>query len=360
VLALTAGAAGATPSTWTIEASPNRGAGFNYMHDVSCPSATFCMAVGQITPDAYFLNMGMRWNGRTWKLANPRSPKRSENSLSSVACTGPSFCLAVGVSWLLGGPPRTSALVERWDGTGWSIVANPSGTRNTQLSGVACPGPTTCFLVGNRATAKGGGVFERWDNGTLSALPEAGLQSAMTDLDCPSVTMCVAVGATDENFAELRIQTYDGAHWTDAGAAVPSDTSDLSSVSCASTTSCMATGGYYDEDARQWSPLAETWNGTTWTKQPNPPTDYYGAHDVACPAVNDCVIVGTAGAGTAKFTTAIALTWDGSQWADEAVPRAGHYSNSLDAVSCWGPTQCRAVGYWTHDHVRQTLALGGT
>ena len=56
-------------------------------------------------------------------------------------------------------------LVERWNGTSWSIVTspNPSGATFAVLSGVSCPSTTSCYAVGESALDKT--LVEHW-NGT--------------------------------------------------------------------------------------------------------------------------------------------------------------------------------------------------
>ncbi|HEX4491427.1 MAG TPA: hypothetical protein VH914_09510 [Acidimicrobiia bacterium] len=319
-----AASASAAPSSWTLETSPNRGNGPNELREIACATPSSCMALGTFLVDNVYETIGMRWNGRHWQMAPTRNRKDASTNLLSVACSGPDSCLAVG--WSQSNfRPDTTALVEHWDGAHWSIVPNPPGTKPYLLFGVACPTTTTCFVVGNRYQSQHDietPLFERWDDGSLTTVAGSGLQPWVTDLSCPSATTCVAIGATTINNDELRVQTFDGAHWTDAGAPTPSTLAGLQSVSCASPTYCMTSGWYYNWDRGKWLPLEKD--------------------------------------GTTKFSLGLVLTWDGTTWAHQNVPRSGHFSNSLAAVSCPSTTQCHAVGSWTHDHVPQTSTLGSS
>jgi hypothetical protein len=95
-------------------------------------------------------------------------------------------------------------------------------------------------------------------------------------------------------------------------------------------------------------PLAERWNGTSWTIQPTPRPS--GAKfallaSVSCPARNFCVAVGhsakRAGAGSV-----LAERWNGRTWTLERLPApAGASDSFLTGASCSSSTRCLAVGY---------------
>src|ERR1700744_2795836 len=50
----------------------------------------------------------------------PSSGTGTQNLLDAVSCTQSSFCVAVGQ--IQGG---SSGLIEQWNGTTWTVVANP-------------------------------------------------------------------------------------------------------------------------------------------------------------------------------------------------------------------------------------------
>src|SRR5471030_955289 len=75
----------------------------------------------------------------------------------------------------------------------WSVVSSvsPPGPPNGTFGSVACATETTCFTVGNSVD---GALMEQW-NGTgwsIVPLPETG--GLLYDLACPSATSCFAVG----------------------------------------------------------------------------------------------------------------------------------------------------------------------
>jgi hypothetical protein len=52
------------------------------------------------------------WNGTAWRLLTAGSPAGNDQ-LTGVSCTGPSACMAVGVTWE---GAVESTLAERWNG----------------------------------------------------------------------------------------------------------------------------------------------------------------------------------------------------------------------------------------------------
>jgi hypothetical protein len=125
--------------------------------------------------------------------------------------------------------------------------------------------------------------------------------------------------------------------------------SSLSGVSCASATACTVVGSYEDSTGN-FVTLAEVWDGTGWTIQttPNPA----GARDsdlngVACSSATRCTAVGDAGPTpfpAEPGAAPLAETWDGTSWTIQNTPTPGGFASSLDAVSCPTPTVCTAVG----------------
>ena len=111
-------------------------------------------------------------------------------------------------------------------------------------------------------------------------------------------------------------------------ASVPRFTHDvLGSVSCPSSTMCMALGSEQHKSG-QSKALAEQWNGSQWSVvEPS-----HSGGVVSCPTSTDaCVAVG------GRISD-----WNGATWT--TVPKSVQLHASLDAVSCVASGQCVAVG----------------
>ncbi len=183
---------------------------------VSCPSASFCMAVGddshgggaRPTPSYRDRTLSYVWAGARWRLATTPSPSPS-SKLSGVSCVSPRDCVAVGTS-----ASGRWALAERWDGTRWTIQHPPSVSRvgYTALTGVSCPGPAACIAVG--IYNGGTGIAEHWSGGRWSIvrLPSPPGQQflATVAVSCGSPASCMAVGSSGNTLADV----WDGSTWT--------------------------------------------------------------------------------------------------------------------------------------------------
>jgi hypothetical protein len=237
---------------WTILPSPNGPVSpVSVLSGVACSSTTNCFAVGGYfvsTPDdSGERTLVEQWNGTTWSMVpSPNQPLTIDNVLDGVTCTSAANCFAVGHydTQLV-----TSTLIERWDGAAWTIVTspNPKGSTESQLSSVSCTSVSNCFAVGTGHST----LIERW-NGTIwgivtSANPTGATGASLTDVSCPSASRCVAVGTIFRSTVVQRlVESWNGASWSLTGVPVPSGTklSNLSGVSCATTSSCFAVGDF--------------------------------------------------------------------------------------------------------------------
>ena len=167
---------------------------------------------------------------------------------------------------------------------------------------------------------------------------------------CTGRGVCIAVGGY-ENRSGTQVplaEARTGTGWRIKATPVPSGAifSNLFGVSCTAADSCTA-AGYYTDAARHIHPLAERWNGTSWTIQAVPSPAGHpesGFFAVSCTAANACTAVG-AQTGSTGTTTALAERWNGTSWSIQAVPApAGSLDSELLAVSCSAATACTAAG----------------
>jgi hypothetical protein len=198
---------------WLIQRTPTVGGKMGAMVSaVSCASDTDCTAVGEsflntLDPTQTYDNVTLveRWNGSRWAIQPTPNPLGAKHSvLNGVSCTSASDCTAVGdYSYNYtetGGLPGGTAyvLVERWNGTTWSIEPTPNATASggSGLSGVSCSSPTACTAVGGSSNKA---LVERWDGSSWSIQPlrgRAGQRGAsLSAVSCISPDACTAVGS---------------------------------------------------------------------------------------------------------------------------------------------------------------------
>lgn len=353
--------ASAAPTTWELQHTPNP-RDFQSVVALSCTSPSWCLAIN--ASFATFPNepFATRWDGHTWKRTRPLVATGEHVLTEDVACTNPTFCLAVGqVNWDSDSPadPPT-ALVERWDGTRWSKVKNPAGARHSHINLVACTSATDCLLTGYEFDDDHHelGLTEHWNGSALALVvpPTEGLE--VRELACASATRCF--GVTNEVGFVLPLEAWDGENWSRIEIPAPDD-SRLDALSCASPTSCVGVG--YVGHTRNGL-LVETWNGTSWSRQPTPKQVPDHVVALSCASPTNCTAVGSIISTASRphdFLGYIA-TWNGTNWTRATVPQAGDSDNFLEAVSCApGTDWCIAGGSWEHDRDNiRILSLLGT
>lgn len=267
--------------------------------------------------------------------------------------------IAAGAMALLSTPLVPAASAAPRSAALWSIQATPNhpGSRENLLFAVSCPVANRCEAVGGwfgPATQVPYLLAEGWNGNRWSLEPTPKPPGSAYDVfygvSCPSATACTAVG-NDSN--GMVGETWNGRNWSLQPGTNPSRAyaTVLRAVSCTAATSCTAVGSYSvvpnNGGAAVDHPLAETWNGTSWTIEPTPdPAGAAGAvlRGVSCLSATWCIAVGSY---QKKSGNAYALSevWNGSRWSNEATrDPAGSTNTVLDGVDCRTATACTATG----------------
>ena len=297
-------------AAWEAATHLDSGLGGEDPTSVSCPSASFCMAV---------LGSGFaaRYDGTAW--SKPTGLPSRAGEPDSVSCPTARFCLAVDAQ-------DSAAFV--FNGSRWSSapsVNDPVPGTRTGMASVSCPSPGFCAAVDNGANAF---TF----NGT-SWSPATAIDPGheLSTVSCPSARFCAAVDYGPD------VVTFQGTSWSRPSAIDPG--SYLQAVSCASARFCVA----IDRKGN-----AFTFNGSTWSgpvpADPDGLTMGEGGISwpvVSCPASDFCAAVDGAGGNV--------VTFDGSTWTAPVTidPQAAHSVTGpvlifLMSVSCPSATFCVA------------------
>ncbi|MDE3087365.1 MAG: hypothetical protein KGJ77_11435 [Acidobacteriota bacterium] len=184
---------------------------------LSCASASFCMAAGSLEGGPGGTEALLEaWDGSSWSaLPSPVVGDGTWNALNGVSCPSASFCVAVGSA-----ESGIGALVETWDGTRWTVAQSPAvGT--SVLRAVSCPSASFCAAVGDTEGGPGGteAVTELWDGSAWSAPPTppvaGGRWNSLSALTCTSPAACAATGTyqSDQGDAPLA-ESWDGRSWS--------------------------------------------------------------------------------------------------------------------------------------------------
>lgn len=346
-VAYTAPASSSVPAWSIVPSAGPPGAPSGFLSSVACASATNCFAVGDFASGYSGGVLLEHFDGTVWSLVSLPIPDTGIGTnasavLSDVACPGPTTCFAVGAGSI---DKKSQALIERWDGTTWSILSSPSAALLNDLTSVACSSETQCFAVSNASTQ-----IVQWNGSTWSAAasPSVPDGSALFGVSCAS-TICFAVGSAYINSQNaLLIEEWNGTAWSVVTSPAPAGASflELKAVSCATPTSCLAVGSY--ELGQNTDVLIERWNGTSWSIATSPKflTPASGELlDVSCSGASDCTAVGDARQGAKKPSLSLVEHWNGTSWSTVSSPNADPKSDFLYGVSCSSSASCLAVGF---------------
>jgi hypothetical protein len=172
------------------------------VHDLSCPTANFCLAVGETTgaPDgtAYpTAPFAATWNGFGWTQRAVPGAAATQSYLSGVDCLAATSCLAVGTSGASG------PLIEQWSGSAFTSMTAPAAT--PRLTGVGCRTATACVAVARLSSTS-----LLWDGTSWTSAPIAPgpVTGGPTWLDAVSCTpdQCIGVGVDrGDNFGDIQV-----------------------------------------------------------------------------------------------------------------------------------------------------------
>jgi hypothetical protein len=341
----------AASASWVLLVPPapagSTGAG---MGAVSCSATTSCVALGgALTTGGGSVAFADAWNGTTWTEQNLADA--ADADMFGVSCAAPAACTAVGRH-----AQSLLPLAERWDGTGWTVQSTPAlpGTTNGTLAGVACGSQSNCVAVGYATVATEAAPFSESWNGTgwtahSAPLPPGATSGEFLGVSCHSRWSCMAVGEfrNSSGFSPLA-ESWAGGHWTLRTAPSPAGDSfvALDGVSCRAVTMCMAVGRGGTGPVSQ--PLAERWNGATWTIVAIPrlggPSAAANFASVSCSRVYRCAAVGDF--GREGHVSVLAESWTGgTEWGVDAIVKpSGSQFSALNGLSCPLTSHCLAVG----------------
>ena len=349
-----------TGPRWSIVKSPNVGSpGTNQLFATTCASASDCWAVGYSDIGNGYSTLIERWNGSVWAIVS--SPNNSgDNILYGVTCTSTLDCWAVGTYFNDDLFQRT--LIEHWNGAVWNIVSSPNRGLSSPpidvLVGVACISPSECWAAGSNDDSNGVGqtLIERWDgtSWTIVDSPNPSGSNSFQAVTCASPSPpeeCWAVGQTVTSLgrAQTLVEEWDGSAWSLVSSPNSGNYDDLRGVTCASHGDCWAVGNYSGVTNDQT--LIEHWNGVLWAivSSPNTSTmqnNYLLA--VACASASDCSAVGYYANGS-FLTQTLIEQWDGNLWTIVSSPNpSGAQNSQLMGVTCASLAQRWAAGCYSN------------
>ena len=318
-LALTIGVVAATSAppavaftcgSWGSVARDDPGYGFDLLWAVDARTASDAWAAGWYLRSGRSSGLIERWNGEGWSQTLTPDPDPTSEYLLGVASVSRNDAWAVGET--LGDNLDYGTLIERWNGDSWSLVTPP-----------ALPGADGGLLNGVAVVA---GTDEAW---------------------------AIVYHSQPQMARDTLIEHFDGASWTIVPSPNPGGFSnELLAVSAVATDDVWAVGYQID-----FSFVARTltmhWNGLRWRVMPS---QDIGTKENVLSSVS-ALPDGTVWAVGHRGRRTLAEHWVDGAWTIEHTPDPGTRYNTLSGVHATGPDDVWAVGWDRSSGDPATLTL---
>jgi hypothetical protein len=239
-------------TSWNVVNSPNVGASYNGLFGVSADSANDVWAVGysRASTDGAFSTLVERWNGTQWSVVSSPNPGVSGNYFYSVKAVSSTDVLAVGQATNNSGPDQP--LVEQWNGNAWSVVSTPTASNSSVLQGVAATA-NNAWAVGQSLAPQTPGTQNfglQTVNGTWSTSSIPSVGTADNTLYGATAISDSNVWAVGSNFNssgnyQTTIEQWNGTSWSVVSSPDPGKVNNiLVGVGGTSANDVWAVGGY--------------------------------------------------------------------------------------------------------------------
>jgi hypothetical protein len=273
-----------------------------------------------------FRSYALHWDGSTWSV----SPSIDiESAPSTTFFDGVGAAPEGGDVWAVGWFRRPSeashTLIERWNGTQWSIVPSPNPSAGgNYLQAVAFASTSEGWAVGDSQdpSVDQVGLLIRWNGGSwqpmsFPALPFCLKQTYLTGVAARPgrafVTgTCRLAGGSYQGF----VLQWDGAHWK-----LVIGPDQLPGSTLLNAVTYVNNGEVWAVGSRQFSQSSTAlllhWVDDTWTEVPPPAgSDADSMSAVAAAGHKRVWAVGTGTSSQPPFAGVSSLHWNGSEWKD--------------------------------------------
>lgn len=316
---------------------------------LSCAGSSSCAAIGTfVRSDGNRVPMVATLTGSAWAATEVTLPVGTTSTwirLSSVSCGAPGFCAAVGD--FQSDLPSRPLVVDIVNGsvltTEVTMAAGLEDPKGLKVTSVSCSGQTFCAAVGGYTKSSSPTewiqealVFERsgtgWVGSVPTSAPGAQNRKPLTSVACVSPGECFAAGAQapgppypqPDSFVATVSTLANGTWSTDFLPTVSGSYNTVSgAVACATDGLCLMTGS-----SRYSGSTAYVLNNGVWIGSSSHSMRDIHCSPGFCKAVDD---------GLWTFTSS-----GGASWGEFLLPRdSGSY---LTALSCTTADSCTAVG----------------
>jgi hypothetical protein len=312
---------------------------------ISCPSASLCVAVGEL--DRVVSSTNPTGGSGAWSQVEPLGEAESDchsswnppcrdprnRTIRSVSCPSASFCVAVtGEGYVYSSTRPTGS------GDDWQVADVDGDGRDTHLLGISCPTASLCVAVSGERYTSGKVLTSTNPGGGAPAWNEAQLDPTLDlrGVSCGTPTLCVAVAEQGRMLVSTN-PTGGPSAWREIG--TPGGPGDLQGISCTAAVLCVA-GNAGGNLLTSTNPLAASgWNETEGGSSVQ-------VTGVSCLPTGQCLAVDNNGDVMASVDPTARASWGVTRLIPYEQP-PGQYEeplNGLFGVSCASRSFCAVVG----------------
>ncbi|MBF6613969.1 MAG: S-layer homology domain-containing protein [Chloroflexi bacterium] len=346
---------------WTQVYCPSSGPNDNSFHGITTLSTSDVWAVGNFFLDTNYRHpqaLIEHWDGTQWSIVP--SPVLTDSTLYSVAAVSSSDVWAVGRYGPYG---NTRTLTEHWNGSTWQVVPSPNTEPSdiNALYSVAVITSDDVWAFGSFDRNSINKILvERWDGTQWSIMP-------VPNINIDTILFAsVALGSNDiwvvgGDFTGTRNETFtmhwDGVQWSIVPSPSPGQTDNVFYGVTALASNDVWAAGYAFTTGGLPRTLIEHWDGSAWQVVPSPNMLNKGntLEGMGAIAPDDVWAVGYSLQGSTLDYEPVVEHWDGTQWRIVALPPV-EGGGALLGVSGVASTDVWAVGL-TYAYPEVPLAL---
>jgi hypothetical protein len=263
-------------TSWTLVPTPNGAVGKsaeNALNGADGLSSNNVWAVGYSKAGGPYKTLVERWNGTQWSVVPSPNVGTSHNVLVDVDAIQSDLAWAVGY-YREGSLRRT--LLLRWNGTQWNTIPSPNpGALSNTLLDVAAIAPNDVWAIGHKSSGAGYQSLILHYNGTnweeVSVPSVGGGDNVLTSISADSDTNVWAAGYfVDDTQHKTLTLRYDGTTWHQVPSAnAAGGITTLQDIDASSPTSAWAVGLEYLANGDRYVGSTQHWNGTSWSAFPS-------------------------------------------------------------------------------------------
>jgi hypothetical protein len=323
---------------WAVQAHPTiTGAVSVTLLGAVATSATNAWAVGWYDNGSTGHSVAVQWNGASWVQKTVPAPSTHGDFLAAIGATSAGSAWAVG--YYEDASQNLHTLIERWNGSTWSIQTSPDqGNSYNKLTSVTAISDTNVWAFGYAGNSTGPerNLALHW-NGvkwSLATVPMKGTgDNELIGSDATAAKDVWAVGDAYYNSEQHTLalhKTSTGWHTV----SMPNLTGGYEIVrGVAAVTATNAWAIAIHETSTAAKAHVMHWNGTSWATKSLPSPNSYGDNDRAILALSasDVWIVGNGTNGS--HTQTLVIHYDGSKWTIQPSDNASTYDEALWAIA---------------------------